>query len=251
MRLVTWNVNGLRAVLKKGFEDIMAALDPDVVCLQETKAQADQIEVDEGLYPWQYVNCARKKGYSGTMILSLTAPENVTEGIGIPEFDGEGRVLTADLGSFYLVDVYVPNSGDGLKRLDFRLAWDKAFSDYLRQLEKTKPVLACGDFNVARTGLDVWDEQAAALNAGFTPQERESFQQHFLQDFRDVFRELHQKDRQYTWWSYYSRGREKNEGERIDYWLASPALMDRIRGIRVLDDIYGSDHCPVEIEIAD
>ncbi len=345
MRLVTWNVNGLRAVLKKGFEDIMAALDPDVVCLQETKAQADQIEVDEGLFPWQYVNCAERKlkkgfedimaaldpdvvclqetkaqadqievdeglfpwqyvncaerkGYSGTMILSLVEPALVTAGIGaeehdgegrvltadmgsfylvnvyVPnsgdglkrleyrlewdragigaeEHDGEGRVLTADMGSFYLVNVYVPNSGDGLKRLEYRLEWDRAFSAWLRRLEETKPVLACGDFNVARTELDVWDEEAAASAAGYTLHERESFQQNFLSHFVDVFRTLHPGDRQYTWWSYYSRGRERNQGERIDYWLASPKLMDRIRDIRIRDDIFGSDHCPVEIELDD
>lgn len=251
MRLVTWNVNGLRAVLKKGFEDIMAALDPDVVCLQETKAQADQIEVDEGLFPWQYVNSARRKGYSGTMILSLVEPALVTAGIGAEEHDGEGRVLTADMGSFYLVNVYVPNSGDGLKRLEYRLEWDRAFSAWLRRLEETKPVLVCGDFNVARTELDVWDEEAAASTAGYTLHERESFQQNFLSHFVDVFRTLHPDDRQYTWWSYYSRGRERNQGERIDYWLASPKLMDRIRDIRIRDDIFGSDHCPVEIELDD
>lgn len=251
MRLVTWNVNGLRAVLKKGFEDIMAALDPDVVCLQETKAQADQIEVDEGLFPWQYVNCAERKGYSGTMILSLVEPAMVTAGIGAEEHDGEGRVLTADMGSFYLVNVYIPNSGDGLKRLEYRLEWDRAFSAWLRRLEETKPVLACGDFNVARTELDVWDEEAAASAAGYTLHERESFQQNFLSHFVDVFRTLHPDERQYTWWSYYSRGRERNQGERIDYWLASPKLMDRIRDIRIRDDIFGSDHCPVEIELDD
>lgn len=247
MRLVTWNVNGLRAVMKKGFEEIMATLDPDVVCLQETKAQADQIEVDEGLYPYQYVNCAKRKGYSGTMILSLTEPEKVTYGIGQEKHDGEGRVITADMGSLYLVDVYVPNSGEGLKRLDYRLDWDKAFSAYLKGLDK--PVLLCGDLNVARSALDVYDEQAVSAFAGYTPQERESFETNFLDHFVDVYRTLHPEDREYTWWSYYSRGREKNEGERIDYWLASPELMDRIKGIRILDDIFGSDHCPVELEI--
>ena len=247
MRLVTWNVNGLRAVLKKGFEDIMATLDPDVVCLQETKAQADQIEVDESLFPYQYVNCAKKKGYSGTMILSLNEPVSVHGGIGLEQHDQEGRVLTADFGSFCLVDVYVPNSGDGLKRLDYRMEWDKAFSAYLKNLNK--PVLVCGDFNVARTDLDVYDETAAAACAGYTPQERESFETNFLDSFVDVFRALHPDTRAYTWWSYYSRGREKNEGERRDYWLASPDMMDRIRCIRILDDVFGSDHCPVELEI--
>lgn len=249
MRIITWNVNGLRAIQKKGFEDIMAVLDPDIVCLQETKAQASQIEVDEELFPYQYVNCAQRKGYSGTMILSLTEPAAVTNGINSFEHDTEGRVLTAEFDHFYLVDVYVPNSGENLKRLDYRMEWDKAFSAYLKGLEEKKPILVCGDFNIARTALDVYDEQAVSQFAGYTLQERESFETAFMSWLKDAFRELHPDTRKYTWWSYYSRGRDNDQGERIDYWLASPQLMDKIKDVTILTDVFGSDHCPVEIDI--
>lgn len=247
MKLITWNVNGIRSVMKKGFEDIMAALDPDVVCLQETKAQPDQIEVDESLFPYQYINSARRKGYSGTMILSLEPAMKVTCGIGDEVHDQEGRVITAEFEKFYLVNVYVPNSQEALKRLDYRLEWDKAFAQYLKQLPK--PVLVCGDFNVARTSLDVYDEAIASQAAGYTPQERESFEQNFLSFLDDAWRTLHPDKRQYSWWSYQGRGRQKNEGERIDYWLVSRELMPKIRSVTILEDVFGSDHCPVEIEI--
>lgn len=246
MKLITWNVNGIRSVMKKGFEDIMAALDPDVVCLQETKAQPDQIEVDESLFPYQYINSAVRKGYSGTMILSLEPAQKVVNGIGQEIHDNEGRVITAEFDQFFLVNVYVPNSGEGLKRLDYRLEWDKAFSAYLKSLPK--PVLVCGDFNIARTALDVYDEALASQAAGYTPQERESFESSF-QFLTDTWRTLHPDTRQYTWWSYLGRGRQKGAGERIDYWLASPELLKKIRSVTILDDVFGSDHCPVEIDI--
>ena len=249
MRLVTWNVNGIRAIMKKGFEDIMATLDPDIVCLQETKAQADQIEVDESLYPYQYINSAKRKGYSGTMIMGLDEPINVMYGIQDPVHDTEGRVITAEYDKFYLVDVYVPNSGEGLKRLDYRMEWDQAFSAYLKKLSEKKPLLVCGDFNIARTAQDVYDEAAVSGFSGYTPEERSSFEAHFTPFLVDAYRALHPDKNGYSWWNYYSRGRERGQGMRIDYWLVSPELMDKVRSVTILDDIYGSDHCPVELDI--
>jgi exodeoxyribonuclease-3 len=245
MRLLTWNVNGLRAVLKKGFEGMMEALDADIVCLQETKAQADQIEVNEDLYPYQYISCAKRKGYSGTMVLSLDPAQGWSEGIGLEEHDQEGRVLTVDYCSFVLVNVYVPNSGEGLKRLEYRMAWDKAFAAYLKSIEK--PLLVCGDFNAARTLLDVADP-AWEGSAGFTPEERESFEANFSW-LTDIWRHFHPDQRAYTWWSYQTRGRERDRGERIDYWLCTSDLLERVENIEIVNDIYGSDHCPVLLDI--
>lgn len=245
-RFLTWNVNGIRAVMKKGFEQILDFLDVDVVCIQETKAQKEQIELSEDLYPYQYANSARKKGYSGTLIACREEPLSVSYGIGQEEHDQEGRVVTAEFEEFYLVNVYTPNSGEGLKRLEYRTQWDEAFRTYVSSL--SKPVLLCGDLNSVSSDLDIYDPAAAGICAGNTPQERDGL--HALMDsgLVDVFRALHPDEVKYSWWPYMSRGRERNEGWRIDYWLASPVLMDKIEEIDILNDVYGSDHCPVLLE---
>lgn len=252
MKLITWNVNGIRAVMKKGLEQMLDFLDADIVCFQETKAQPDQIELDEDLYPFQYANSAVKKGYSGTLIASRVEPLNVTYGLGIEEHDQEGRVITAEFDDFYLVNVYTPNSGEGLKRLGYREEWDKVFSSHIDALNEKKPVLLCGDFNVARNPEDIWDGGVLETGtAGFTDEERQGFENGLMKNMTDSWRVLHPEDRQYTWWSYYSRGRERNQGWRIDYWLVSPRFMDRVEDVRILDDVFGSDHCPVELDIRD
>lgn len=247
MRLITWNVNGIRALQKKGLEQILDYLDADIVCFQETKAQADQIELNDALYPWQVVNCADKKGYSGTMIASRLEPEAVKYGIGVDEFDHEGRVITARFKEFTLVNVYVPNSGEGLKRLEFRKKWDKAFADYVSSIEG--PVLLCGDLNVAASDLDYDPVYGGVRTAGLTEEEREGYDQGLGAMLKDAFRVLHPEERRYSWWSYYDRGRDKGQGWRIDQWLVSDSLMVKVRDCRILDDVYGSDHCPVELDI--
>ena len=247
MRLLTWNVNGIRAIQKKGFEQILDYIDADAVCLQETKAQPDKIELSEDLYPYQYVNSAERKGYSGTLIAARTEPLKVTYGIGVEEMDHEGRVITAEYEAFCLVTVYTPNAGDGLKRLDFRAAWDKAFADYIASLKK--PVLLCGDLNVARGELDIWDEKDGFNTAGYTDTEKAGFENCLHPLLEDAFRALYPEKRQYTWWSYYSRGREKGQGWRIDYWMVSPSLMPKVQDVEILDDVFGSDHCPVLLDI--
>lgn len=247
MRLLTWNVNGYRAIAKKGLEQILDLIDADIVCLQEIKAMPDQIDLDEGLYPWIYINSAKRKGYSGTLIASRIEPEKVTMGLGIEELDGEGRVITAYFKDFALVNVYTPNAQEGLKRIDFRQKWDEAFARYCKSIDR--PVLICGDMNVARSALDIFDEAAGAGSAGYSDQERFDFEHWLMDHFVDLYRSLYPQSRKYTWWSYYSRGRERNQGRRIDYWLASPAIAGKARSVEILDDVYGSDHCPVLLDI--
>lgn len=249
MRLLTWNVNGLRAIMKKGFEQILDYIDADIVCLQEIKCLPEQVELDEDLYPFQYVNSAVRKGYSGTLIAARTEPESVQYGIGQEEHDQEGRVITLEYPDFFVVDVYVPNAGEGQKRLGYRQQWDQAFSGYLRSLNEKKPVMICGDFNIARTALDLYDEQAGANSSGYTPEERSDFEKLLMPYFKDAFRELYPDKRQYSWWSYQGRDRMYGRGWRIDYWLVSPILTDRVRSVEILDDVYGSDHAPVLMDI--
>lgn len=226
----------------------MAVLDPDFLCIQETKAQPDQIELDEAFYPYIYINSAKRKGYSGTMILSKYEPLSVQYGIGEPEHDLEGRVITLEYPAFYVITVYTPNAGEGLKRLEYREKWDIAFASFVKSLKK--PVLLCGDFNVARGPLDIWDEKDGENSGGYTLQERAGFENGLMPLVRDAYRELYpEKNDQFTWWSYYSRGRERNRGWRIDYWLVSDCLMEKVEDVKIYDDIYGSDHCPVELEI--
>lgn len=246
MKFLTWNVNGIRAIQKKGFEEIISILDPDFVCLQETKAQPEQIDLED-FYPYEYINSAKKKGYSGTMIMSYDEPLNVFYGIGQEEHDQEGRVITLEYENYYLIDVYIPNAGENLKRLEYRKEWDIAFGKYIKSLDK--PILLCGDFNVAIHEIDVYDPNAAHGHGGYTDEERQGFQKNLLSDLVDIYRHKHPEERKYTWWSYYERGRERGEGWRIDYWLISPSLVDKVRSIKILDDIYGSDHCPVLLDI--
>lgn len=245
-RLLTWNINGYRAILNKGLEQILDVLDADIVCFQETKAQPEQIELDEELYPYQYKYSANKKGYSGTMIASRIEPLSVHYGLGVDEMDTEGRVIRLEFEHCNVITVYTPNTQGNLKRKDFRQQWDQAFYEYLSSLEK--PFMLCGDLNVARTALDIWDEKDGLNQAGYTEFEKEGLNRH-LSLSKDVFRELYPQKRQYTWWSYYSRGRERNEGWRIDYWLVSNSLFDEVEDITIYDDIYGSDHCPVLLEM--
>lgn len=247
MKLVSWNVNGIRACINKGFIDIVDALDADVFCLQETKAQPEQIEISKELYPYQYAYSAVRKGYSGTMILSRKEPLSVSYGLQIEEHDQEGRVITAEFESFYLVTVYTPNSGDGLKRLDYRMEWDKAFSSYIQSLDK--PVLICGDLNVANEEIDIKNPKTNRRNAGFTDEERDSFKANLLPYLKDTFRTLYPDKVQYSWWSYRFNARKNNAGWRIDYWLVSPELMEKVEDSKILTDIYGSDHCPIELDI--
>lgn len=247
MKYISWNVNGIRAVMKKDFVEILYALNADVFCIQETKAQSDQIEVDCEYYPYQYTNSAQRKGYSGTMIFCKEEPLSVAYGIGQEEHDTEGRVITIELEDYYLVTVYTPNSGDGLKRLDYRMVWDEEFAKYIKSLNK--PVLICGDLNVANEEIDIKNPKTNRRNAGFTDEERDSFKKNLLSFLKDTYRTLYPEKVEYSWWSYRFKAREKNAGWRIDYWLASPELMDRVQDSKILTDIFGSDHCPVELDI--
>ncbi|MDY2957949.1 exodeoxyribonuclease III [Floccifex sp.] len=247
MKLISWNVNGIRAVMKKDFIEILYALDADIFCIQETKAQEDQIEVDCELYPYQYKYSAQRKGYSGTMILCKEQPLNVSYGINDAIHDTEGRVITLEYDQYYVVTVYTPNSQDGLKRLDYRMEWDKAFAQYIRSLNK--PVMVCGDFNVANEEIDIKNPKTNRRNAGFTDEERDSFKTNLLSFLTDTYRELYPEKVEYSWWSYRFKAREKNAGWRIDYWLVSNDLKEKVRDAKILTDIYGSDHCPVELDI--
>lgn len=249
MKLISWNVNGLRACCEKGFREAFASLDADFFCLQETKLQAGQLDLAFEGYEsyWSY---AERKGYSGTAVFTRRSPLQVTYGLGIEEFDHEGRVITLEMPDFYLVTVYTPNSQDGLKRLDYRMAWDDAFRDYLRRLDSQKPVLACGDLNVAHREIDLKNPKTNRRNAGFTDEERGKFTQLLGAGFVDTFRHFYPDlEGVYSWWSYRFRAREKNAGWRIDYFLASERLRDRLEGAKIHTEIFGSDHCPVEVTL--
>lgn len=247
MKCVSWNVNGLRSVMQKGFIDILYELDADVFCIQETKAQPDQIEVYCGLYPYQYINSAERKGYSGTMVLCKEEPLSVQYGIGDSYFDSEGRVITLEYSEFYLVTVYTPTSSQGLKRLDFRLDWDIVFGNYVNSLDK--PVMICGDLNVANDEIDVSYPDMIRGTAGFSDEERDSFKENLLSNLVDTYRVLNPETIQYSWWSYRGQARENNIGMRLDYWLVSTELKDKVIDSKILDNIYGSDHCPIELDI--
>ena len=249
MKLISWNVNGLRACVGKGFYESLAALDADVVCLQETKLQEGQIDLALEGYEtfWNY---ADKKGYSGTAIFTRRHPLSVTYGLGIDLHDHEGRIITAEYDSFYLVTAYVPNSQDGLRRLDYRQQWDKDLRAYLKELETKKPVVLCGDLNVAHREIDLKNPKSNRKNAGFTDEEREGFQQLLDAGFVDPFRHFYPDQTDiYSWWSYRFRAREKNAGWRIDYFVVSEALRPRLVSACIHTDIFGSDHCPVEVVI--
>lgn len=249
MKLISWNVNGLRAVLRKGFLDYLAAEAPDVLCLQETRCSPDDVEQ---LWPARYAtfwNVAEKRGYSGTAIFTQTKPLAVTPGIGMSVHDREGRVLTAEYSDFFLVNVYVPNSQRELTRLVYRRQWDADFRRYLRRLERRKPVVFCGDLNVAHTELDLANPKANVGNHGFTPEEREGFSAFVKAGFVDTFREFEPGGGHYTWWSQMPGVRARNVGWRIDYFLVSAGLRPRLKRAFIRGDVQGSDHCPVGIEL--
>ena len=250
MRFVSWNVNGLRACMGKGFEESFKALDADFFCLQETKMQAGQLDLQLDGYE-SYWNYAEKKGYSGTAIFTRLHPLNVTYGIGKDEHDHEGRVITLEMEKFFLVTVYVPNSQDGLRRLDYRMTWEDEFRAYLQRLDAVKPVIVCGDLNVAHEEIDLKNPKSNRRNAGFTDEEREKFGILLNAGFADTFRRLYPEQVTYSWWSYRFRAREKNAGWSIDYFLVCERLMPFVADAKIHTDIMGSDHCPVSVEIED
>ena len=249
MKLISWNVNGLRAVVGKGFVDIFNALDADVFCLQETKLQAGQIELDLPGYE-QYWNYAERKGYSGTAVFTRIKPLNVTYGMGIEAHDTEGRMITLEYETFYLVNVYTPNSKDGLARLPYRMEWEDDVRAYLKKLEQTKPVVLCGDLNVAHEEIDLKNPKTNRKNAGFSDEERAKMTEMLSEGFIDTFRYFYpDKTGEYSWWSYRFNARKNNAGWRIDYFIVSEALKDRLVSASIHQEIFGSDHCPVELEL--
>lgn len=249
MKLISWNVNGIRACCDKGFREAFKSLDADFFCLQETKMQEGQLDLAFDGYT-SYWNYAEKKGYSGTAIFTRHQPLSVTYGLEIEHHDKEGRVITLEMENFYLVTVYTPNSQDGLKRLDYRMTWENDFRNYLLELDKKKPVIVCGDLNVAHKEIDLKNPKTNRMNAGFTDQEREKFQLLLDSGFIDTFRFFYpDMESIYSWWSYRFKAREKNAGWRIDYFLASKRLADKLTGAKIHTEIYGSDHCPVEVTI--
>ena len=248
MKFISWNVNGLRACTGKGFEDSFRQLDADFFCLQETKMQAGQLDLQFPGYT-SYWNYAEKKGYSGTAIYTRHTPLAVTYGIGIDEHDHEGRVITLEMDDFYLVTCYTPNSQDGLRRLDYRMKWEANFLDYIKKLDEKKPVILCGDLNVAHQEIDLKNPKTNRRNAGFTDEERERMTTMLSNGFADTFRTLHPDDVTYSWWSYRFHAREKNAGWRIDYFIMSERMMSRVSGATIHTEVFGSDHCPVELTI--
>ena len=244
MKLISWNVNGLRACEGKGFSEAFRQLDADCFCLQETKMQQGQLDLQFDNYE-SYWNYADKKGYSGTAIYTRHKPLSVTMGMGIDEHDHEGRLITLDLGDFYLVTCYTPNSQDELRRLDYRMQWEADFLNYLLRLDAVKPVVVCGDLNVAHEEIDLKNPKTNRRNAGFTDEERQKMTQLLASGFTDTFRQLHPDEVRYSWWSYRFQARQKNAGWRIDYFLVSDRLRPRVRQADIYTDILGSDHCPV------
>lgn len=249
MKIISWNVNGIRAVMKKGFPDFVKKYNPDILCLQETKAHPDQVDELLNDYEHHFWNSADKKGYSGTAIFSKIKPLNVSYGGGIDVGDTEGRIVTAEFDQFFLVNVYTPNAKRGLARLDYRQEWDKLFYAYLKELEKSKPVITCGDLNVAHTEIDLARPKNNTKNAGFTQEERSGFQRYLDGGFLDTFRMFNQDPENYTWWSYMFNARAKNLGWRIDYFLASEKLKNNIISAEILNEVMGSDHCPVTLNL--
>lgn len=249
LKFISWNVNGLRACYDKGFADAFNRLEADFFCLQETKMQEGQLDAQFEGYQ-SYWNYAEKKGYSGTAIFSKVKPLSVTYGLGIEEHDHEGRVITLELESYYLITVYTPNSQEELRRLDYRMKWEDDFRAYLKKLEEKKPVIVCGDLNVAHKEIDLKNPKTNRKNAGFTDEERAKFTTLLKSGFTDTFRFFYpEQEGIYSWWSYRFKSREKNAGWRIDYFLTSDSLKDKLRGAAIHTDIFGSDHCPVELTI--
>lgn len=249
MKLVSWNVAGFRACLKKGFEDFFYTCDADAYCLQEVKAELNQIDFKPKDY-YCYINPAEKKGYAGTLIYTLYKPINVTYGLGIEEHDHEGRVITLEFEDYFLVNQYVPNVKRDLSRLDYRMTWEEDLKKYLKKLEEKKPVVVCGDFNVAHTEIDIKNAKANIGNAGFTYEERQKFSNLLESGFIDTYRYFNpNKSDAYSWWSYIGNCRKRNIGWRIDYFIVSEKLKNNIKDAKIHPDIFGSDHCPVELDI--
>ena len=249
MKLISWNVNGLRAVIKKGFFDFFEEQDADIFCIQETKMQKEQADFGFPGY-YEYWNCAEKKGYSGTLILTKNKPISATYGIGIERHDKEGRVITLEFDKFYMVNCYTPNSKRELERLDYRQEWEDDFRNYLIELDKNKPVILCGDLNVAHKEIDLKNPKTNRHNAGFTDEERNKMTELLKNNFIDTFRYLYpNKTDSYTWWSYMGMARAKNIGWRIDYFITSKCLAKRISESTIHADVMGSDHCPIELDI--
>ena len=247
MKIISWNVAGFRAVLKKGFEEFFYNIDADVFCINESKVNIDQFDFKpEGYY--MFLNPAEKKGYSGILVYSKIEPLNVTFGMGIEEHDHEGRMITLEYDDFYLVSVYVPNVKRDLSRLDYRMIWEDEFKDYVKKLEKKKPVIICGDMNVAHEEIDIKNAKANRGNAGFTDEERDKMTKLLDSGFIDTYRYYNPDSEEYTWWSYIGKAREKNIGWRIDYFLVSRDIINKIKNTMIYTDIMGSDHCPIGIE---
>ena len=248
MKLISWNVNGIRACVNKGFEEFFQKIDADIFCIQETKCQEGQVDLNyEGFT--SFWNSAEKKGYSGTAIFTKVKPKKVSYGIGIQEHDNEGRVITLEFEKFYMVDIYTPNSKRELERLDYRQIWEDEIRKYLLKLNKTKPVIMCGDLNVAHEEIDLKNPKTNHMSAGFTDQERSKMTELLNAGFIDTYRYLYPEKIEYSWWSYMRNAREKNVGWRIDYFIVSKDIKDKIKDAKIHTEIMGSDHCPVELDI--
>lgn len=251
MKLISWNVNGIRACVGKGFQEFFKEADADIFCIQESKMQAGQLDLELTGYH-QYWNYAEKKGYSGTAVFTKNKPLSVVNGIGMEEHDKEGRVITLEFEEFYMVTVYTPNSQNELARLDYRMVWEQEFLSYLKKLEEAKPVIVCGDMNVAHREIDLKNPKTNRKNAGFTDEERERFSILLDNGFIDTYRYFYpDQEGIYSWWSYRFKAREKNAGWRIDYFLVSEILKDKLKDAKILTQVMGSDHCPVELDIED
>lgn len=248
MKLISWNVNGIRAAYKKGFNEFFDDVNADIFCIQETKMQEGQLDLTKEGYH-VYLNSAERKGYSGTAVWTKKEPISVTKGIGIEEHDNEGRVLTLEYDDFYLINVYTPNSKRELERLDYRVVWETEFRNYLQELRKRKPIILCGDLNVAHKELDVKNDKANRGSAGFTDEERRELQNLLNLKYIDTYRHFYPEKEKYSWWSYFGKAREKNVGWRIDYFIVSDELKDNLKDAYIYDNIYGSDHCPVGLEL--
>ena len=248
MKIVSWNVAGFRAVLKKGFEEFFDNINADIFCIQESKAEIDQFNFKKDGYE-MILNPAEKKGYSGTLVYSRVKPISISYGMGIDEHDHEGRIITLEFNGFYLVTVYVPNVKRELTRLDYRMVWEDDFRNFLKKLEKSKPVVVCGDFNVAHTEMDIKNAKANIGNAGFTYEERSKFSELLDSGFIDTFRYFHKDEIKYTWWSYLEGCRARNIGWRIDYFIVSKNIINKVTGAYIYDDIMGSDHAPIGLDI--
>ena len=249
MKLVSWNVNGLRACITKGFNDFFKSIDADAFCIQETKMQEDQaLDINYDGY-YRYMNSAQKKGYSGTIIFTKEKPLNVTYGLGIEDYDNEGRIITLEYDKFYLVNCYTPNSKRELERLDYRMSWEDEILKYFKNLEKNKPVIYCGDLNVAHQEIDIKNPKTNHFSAGFTDQEREKMTNLLSNGFIDTYRYLYPDKIEYSWWSYMRNAREKNIGWRLDYFIVSDSLRDNIKEANIYTQVMGSDHCPISLEI--